>query len=71
MENTLKLEDYRFVSPPVKIPEELIEKWGGEYGCPVTDDNGNLLGWAVNMPQYEGQIIEAISIYGELSTITG
>jgi len=59
---TLKEMYYRVyaISPAVLIPEEYIEMWGGEYGCPVKDKSGAVIGYAEFMPSCEGQFLHAL-----------
>lgn len=65
------MNNWKTVSPPEKIPANLVEVWGGEFGCPIKDEHGNLLGWAASMPNFEGEVVETISITGEFGSITG
>jgi hypothetical protein len=65
------MDNYLLVGPPVRMPSDLIEKWGGEFGCPVMDENRNVLGFAASMPKYEGEAIEAITNEGEITKIIG
>ena len=63
--------EYALVSPTVKVPENLKDLWGGEYGCPIKNEAGEVIGFAANMPQHEGEEVEAIKLSGEKTTIVG
>lgn len=52
------------------IPQELRKKWGGDAGCPILDNDNKVLGWAASMPTKKGDVIEAITILGDIKTLS-
>lgn len=58
------MQEWKKIGPAEKVPVELREIWGGEFGCPVFDTNNVCIGWAERMPNGPGEKIEAISLDG-------
>ena len=54
---TLKdVKSWEAVRPAEKVPEELRDKWGGEWGCPIIDESREVIGYAARMPQSDDDL---------------
>jgi len=51
------------VGPHERVPEDFVEKWGGFFGCPAKDRNGNQLGYVQQMPSHESQWNNVMSTF--------
>ena len=43
-----------------RVPVEFQEEWGGEFGCPVKNKKGHIVGYAEFMPSCDEELTDAL-----------
>jgi len=54
--------------PAELVPAEFQKEWGGEFGCPVKDAEGHLVGYAEFMPRCDEELTDALETVMFLSS---